>query len=139
MSAFEGRNHDLGNANLTSSRPIAIPRIAPEGTTYGASFDLNPPLARKITRANAKPYSKPYKAPCHHASELAKDKPVKRATRIPFKTAAIKISTLKGSSRAKKIPTPSSAPITTPINKATEMLIFLSRSLFGYFPKFNVA
>jgi hypothetical protein len=107
-----------------------IPRIAPEGTTYGASFDLNPPLARKITRANAKPYSKPYRAPCHHALELVKDKAVKRATRVPFKIAATRIWILKGSSGAKKIPTPSSAPTTAPINKVTEMLMFLSRSLF---------
>jgi hypothetical protein len=92
---------------------------------------LNPPLARKITRANAKPYSKPYKAPCHHALELAKDKPVKRATRIPFRIAARKISVLNGSSRAKKIPPPSTAPINPPINKATEMLIVWSR--FSYF------
>ena len=119
---------------------MTIPRIAPEGTTYGASIDLNPPFARKITRANAKPYSNPSKAPCHHALEFFKDKPVKRATRIPFKIAARKISILKGSSRAKKIPTPSSAPITVPITKTTEMLIMcLSRWLFAYFPKFIAA
>lgn len=82
-----------------------VPRIAPEGTTNGASFDLKPPLARKITRANAKPYANPYRAPCHHTLELASDRPVIRATRMPFKTAATKISILKGSSGAKKIPT----------------------------------
>jgi hypothetical protein len=81
---------------------VTIPRIAPEGTTYGASFDLNPPFARKITRAKANPYSNPYKAPCHHVLELLSDKPAKRATRIPFKIAAKKISVLNGSSRAKK-------------------------------------
>jgi hypothetical protein len=123
MSAFEARNHVLGNANLTSNRPITIPRITPEGTTYGASFDLNPPLARKITRANAQPYSNPNKPPCHHALKLIKEKPVRRATRIPFKIAAIKISTLKAHLWQKKIPTPSSAPIIPPMIKTTAMFI----------------
>jgi hypothetical protein len=50
MSGFEAQNQDLGNANLTSSRPITIPRIAPEGTTYGAVATFAPrPFSRKST------------------------------------------------------------------------------------------
>jgi hypothetical protein len=138
MSVFQ--SHDPGNANLTNNRPITIPRIAPEGTTYGASNDLNPPFGEENHQSECKAIKQPYKAPCYHVLEPVKDKPVKRAAGIPFKIAATNISVLKGSSREKKIPTPSSAPTASPMTKATVTFILPSpRLLPDYFPEFNVA
>ena len=42
-------------ANSQTATPVSRPRTIPDGTTYGASFDLNAPFARKITRAKANP------------------------------------------------------------------------------------
>lgn len=43
--------------------PEMPPITIPEGMTYGASFDLKPPLARNTTAANRKPNSAPQQTP----------------------------------------------------------------------------
>jgi len=75
-------------------RPIKQPVTVDPGTTYGASFDLNPPLARNTTKPNANPYSNPKPAPAYQELWDDNENPVSSATNVLLIIEANIISSL---------------------------------------------
>jgi hypothetical protein len=117
-----------------------VPRIAPEGTTNGASFDLKPPFGQKNHQSKRKAIRQFVQGALPPHARARQRQARYQGYENAFQNRCDENFDFEGFIRREEDSNTSSTPIITPITKATGTLIlWLSWSLPGNFPKFNVA